>query len=237
MYVLLFDIDGTLISTDGAGGAALMNAFRDAFGIAHPSSVRFSGRTDRAIAADLFDLHQIDNSHENWLRLRAGYLARLPEELAQRSGAALPGVRSLLEALEVRDDVALGLLTGNLADGARLKLGHFGIYSFFPFGAFGDRHEDRDDVARDALQLVRQRFGERVAEDRIWVIGDTPLDVRCARAIGCRALAVATGIHPRDELVSSTPDLLLDDLSAPGEWLAQLPTSRCSGGGIEASSD
>lgn len=223
MYVVLFDIDGTLISTGGAGGAALMGSFRDAFAIREPRPVKFSGRTDRAIAGELFQLHGLENNAENWGRLRDGYLERLPGELARREGTILPGIEPLLDTLTSRSDIVMGLLTGNLPDGARVKLEHFGIYKFFPFGAFGEHHENRDDVARDALQLVQQRLPDQTPpQDRIWVIGDTPFDVQCARAIGCRALAVATGIHNRDELASSDPDLLLEDLSTPDPWLQQL---------------
>ena len=223
MYVVLFDIDGTLISSGGAGGAALMGSFRDTFAIRDPRPVKFSGRTDRAIAGDLFQLHGLENNAENWGRLRDGYLDRLPNELGQRSGTVLPGIEVLLETLDARADIVMGLLTGNLPDGARLKLEHFGIYQYFPFGAFGELHENRDDVARDALQLVQQRLADQTPEqDRIWVIGDTPFDVQCARAIGCQALAVATGVHDRDELALSEPDLLLDDLDNAGPWLQQL---------------
>ncbi|MEE3372478.1 MAG: HAD hydrolase-like protein [Planctomycetota bacterium] len=223
MYVVLFDIDGTLISTGGAGGAALMGAFCDTFAIGDPRPVKFSGRTDRAISGDLFQLHGLANNEENWGRLRDGYLERLPGELARRSGKILPGIESLLDTLTSRSDVLIGLLTGNLPDGARIKLEHFGIYQFFPFGAFGEQHENRDDVARDALQLVQQRLAPQTPQrGQTWVIGDTPFDVQCARAIGCRALAVATGVHERDELALSEPDLLLDDLTIPGPWLQQL---------------
>ena len=200
-----------------------MGSFRETFGIGDPSPVQFSGRTDRAIAGDLFQLHSLENNPENWRRLRDGYLERLPGELARRSGMILPGVDRLLDTLASRDDVVVGLLTGNLPDGARTKLEFFGLYKFFPFGAFGERHENRDDVARDALQLVQQRLADQTPpRDHIWVIGDTPFDVQCARAIGCRALAVATGVHAQEELTSSEPDLLLEDLSAPEAWLTHL---------------
>jgi phosphoglycolate phosphatase-like HAD superfamily hydrolase len=112
-------------------------------------------------------------------------------------------------------NVAVGLLTGNVRDGARTKLGHFGLYEHFQFGGFGDHHFDRDDVARDALAAVHACVGSHCTADRIWVIGDTPLDVRCARAIGARVAAVATGLHSCEQLAASEPDLLFDDLSDP----------------------
>jgi phosphoglycolate phosphatase len=121
----------------------------------------------------------------------------------------------LLRQLHGRRDVALGLLTGNIRAGARIKLGHFGLFDYFAFGGFGDHHLDRDDVAREALAEVKARFDGTVAPERIWVVGDTPLDIRCARAIGARAVAVTTGWHSRAELEPHGPDLLLDDLSDP----------------------
>ena len=105
MYVVLFDIDGTLISSGGAGGAALMGSFRDTFAIRDPRPVKFSGRTDRAIAGDLFQLHGLANNAENWGRLRDGYLERLPNELGQRSGTIFPGIEPLLETLKSRADM------------------------------------------------------------------------------------------------------------------------------------
>jgi phosphoglycolate phosphatase-like HAD superfamily hydrolase len=107
----------------------------------------------------------------------------------------------------------VGLLTGNVRAGAEKKLGFFELFDHFAFGGFGDRHFDRDDVAREALDVVRERCGPNVSCDRIWVIGDTPLDVQCARAIGARVIAVATGLHSVEELAPSKPDLLLPNLS------------------------
>src|SRR5207302_9949904 len=106
--------------------------------------------------------------------------------------------------------------------GARAKLGHFGLHEQFAFGGFGDHHLERDDVAREALDSTRQHLGGCVALDRVWVIGDTPLDVRCARAIGARVAAVATGLHPLEELAAAKPDLLLPDLSDPRPLLERL---------------
>src|SRR5205823_138073 len=126
----------------------------------------------------------------------------------------------LLRQLAARSDVAVGLLTGNIRDGARVKLGHYGLFDFFSFGGYGDRHLDRDDVAREALDVARQFLSGTVFLDRIWVIGDTPLDVRCARCIGVRVAAVCTGFHSSEELAAAEPDLLLTDLSDPAPLLS-----------------
>jgi phosphoglycolate phosphatase-like HAD superfamily hydrolase len=213
MRVLLFDIDGTLIHTGGAGGAALLHAFASLFQIPTPRDVPFSGRTDRAIGRDLFTLHEIADSAENWTRLSQEYLVQLPVYLPRRTGRVLPGVSELLDRLAQERETALGLLTGNLRDGARLKLEHYRLYHHFAFGGYGDEHEDRNHVAESALSAARRHLNGRAHADGLWVIGDTPLDIRCARWIGAKVLAVATGGHSRDELASHQPDLLLDDLA------------------------
>jgi phosphoglycolate phosphatase len=109
--------------------------------------------------------------------------------------------------------VAVGLLTGNVRAGAKAKLGHFGLFEHFRFGGFGDEHFDRDDVAREALAAIRASGHADVEPERIWVIGDTPLDVQCARAIGARVAAVATGMHTLEQLSAAQPDVVLPDLA------------------------
>jgi phosphoglycolate phosphatase-like HAD superfamily hydrolase len=214
MHIALFDIDGTLLSSGGAGKAAMEAGLAAEFGIARPiDGVPYSGRTDRAIGRDLLRLHGVEPSEANWRRLQEAYLHHLPTSLCNHKGCVLPGIAALLSRLRQRDRTAVGLLTGNIRRGAQLKLGHYGLWEHFTFGGFGDHHLERDDVAREALAAVRAHAGESVALERVWVIGDTPLDVRCARAIGARVLAVATGWHALDELVAAEPDLLLTDLS------------------------
>jgi phosphoglycolate phosphatase-like HAD superfamily hydrolase len=223
MHIVLFDIDGTLIASGGAGKAALEMALAEEFGITHLiEKLELSGRTDRAIMTDLFRMHALEDTPANHQRLIAAYLRNLPASLATRGGRVLPGIADLLETLSKRSNVALGLLTGNVRAGARVKLGHFGLFNYFEFGGFGDRHLDRDEVAREALAEVEQRFNGRHSTDRIWVIGDTPLDIRCARAIGARAVAVATGWHTEEELTQHEPDLLLATLEDPGKLLGNL---------------
>lgn len=223
MHVCLFDIDGTLISSGGAGKAAMLAAMRSAFGLARlDGEVPFSGRTDRAIARDLFGVHGIEECDANWERFMVSYLECLPGCLRGHRGLVLPGIARLLAQLHERADVVLGLLTGNLREGARLKLTHYELFHFFRFGGFGDRHFCRNEVAREALAAVVEHLRRPAATDRIWVIGDTPLDIECARAIGARVAAVATGFHPADELALGRPDLLLTDLSNPDPLLARL---------------
>jgi len=228
MYICLFDIDGTLLSSGGAGKAAMEAALGSEFGIGNVTDgVPFSGRTDRAIAGDLFRLHDVEDSPQNWQRFLAAYLRQLPACLVSHNGAVLPGIAALLECLAGRGDVAVGLLTGNVRDGARLKLGHYGLFHHFAFGAFGDDHLERDDVAREALAVVRTYLkGGAVDLERIWVIGDTPLDVRCARSIGARVVAVATGWHSLELLAAAQPDLLVADFSDPAPLLSLWQPNR-----------
>jgi phosphoglycolate phosphatase len=214
MQAVLFDIDGTLITTGGAGTAALRRAMTTAFGVDNPTStVPVTGRTDRAIIRDLLQFHGLEDTTANWERLRAAYLGHLPQILAEYRGRVLPGILSLLKGLQQREGLLLGLLTGNTREGARLKLSHFGLHEHFTFGGFGDLHFNRDDVAREAFSHVTAKLTDRVDPRRIWVVGDTPLDIQYARAIGANSLAVATGTHKLEELAACHPDLLLADLS------------------------
>ncbi len=222
MIACLFDIDGTLLASGGAGKAAMESALQEEFGISLKVHVPYSGRTDRAIARDLLRLHGIPDTLENWHRLRTAYLARLPQTLRSHQGHVLPGVQALLTELLGRPGVALGLLTGNIQAGAHTKLGHFQLIEHFSFGGYGDEHFDRDDVAREALRAVHGQLGPHVLPERVWVIGDTPLDVRCARAIGARVVAVATGVHTFEELSRTGPDLTLTDLSDASGFLDKL---------------
>ena len=211
--VVLFDIDGTLINTGGAGRAALEQALLNEFGIETPEQVPVMGRTDRGITGSLFEAHQIEDSEENWIRFRDAYLAAVPHTLPTKQGLVLPHVPEVLDHLSQQSNVELGLLTGNLDDGARIKLSYYGIYHHFEggCGGYGDVSTNRDDVARSALDCVQQRFPS-VEPEHIWVVGDTPLDIACSRAIGAKCVALTTGTFSAEELAPHQPDLLLDSL-------------------------
>lgn len=222
MHVLLFDIDGTLIDAGGAGQAAMEQAVARVFGHTKPvEGIPAAGRTDRAIGRDLFEYYAITATDDNWSTYLDTYFSLLPESLRTRQGTILPGVTTLIEHLSGHSDVFLGLLTGNFAEGARLKLQHYNLHHHFRTGGYGDAHLHRDDVARDALAAVRQHLPD-VKPDEIWVVGDTPADVQCGRAIGANVLAVATGMFTSEDLAQHRPDLLLKDLTATAEWLTGL---------------
>jgi phosphoglycolate phosphatase-like HAD superfamily hydrolase len=220
MPILLFDIDGTLVRTGGAGKAAMEAGLLAEFGLAAVrDTVDYSGRTDRAIGRDLLSVHNIDPTPANQVRLQNAYLSRLPDALRTHGGKVCPGITELLAHLRPRPGVVLGLLTGNVRNGAQHKLGHFGLWDYFACGGFGDDHFDRDDVARTAVAEGRAHLGRDFDAGDVWVIGDTPLDVRCARAVGAKVVAVATGWHPAEELAAHNPDYLFADLSDAEELL------------------
>jgi len=211
--VCLFDIDGTLLDSGGAGQHAMEQALLEAFSVCGPyADIPAAGRTDKAITTDLFAHHALPVDEFNWSRFLKAYLEHLPRSLASMRGKILPGVVCLLEELSKRDDVALGLLTGNLEVGAMLKLQHYQIDHHFQFGGYGDSHFDRDDVAKLAYAAATQHLQQALHPDRLWVIGDTPADVKCGRAIGAKVMAVGTGIYTLDELAPSRPDQLYQSL-------------------------
>lgn len=222
--VILFDIDGTLLASGGAGKIALEEALLAEFGldgIRH--HVPYAGRTDVAIGRDLLKAHGIDPTETRLKKLQESYLHRLPEALNRLEGKILPGVVRLLDALRAHHEpVLIGLLTGNIRRGASVKLGHFGIDHYFRFGGFGDGLLERDEVARAAWsEACLLHHPEKLAIERTWVIGDTPLDISCARHIGAKVLAVSTGHHAHDELATGKPDLLVSSLEGD-DLLAKL---------------
>jgi len=222
--VCLFDIDGTLLNSGGAGQCAMEAALLETFGVTGPyTDIKAAGRTDKAITTDLFAHHQLEMDGDNSTRFMASYLKHLPAALTKMDGVVLPGIVELLSKLQTKE-VTLGLLTGNFESGARTKLEHYDLHSYFPFGGFGDVHHDRDDVARLALAEASRFSASEIDPNQVWVIGDTPSDVTCARAIGAKVLAVATGIYDRDVLEPTEADVLLDDLSDVDEVVKLLST-------------
>ena len=221
--VLLFDIDGTLVLTGGAGGRAMTRAFEDLYGIPNGfEGVPFNGRTDSWILSRAAAAHGIDD--DALLRFKPLYLDYLAEELHKpgpRKGV-MPGISPLLDALAQRDDVFLALLTGNYELGARLKLQHFDLWRYFACGAFGDTTHDRNGLLSEALERVAVCGGPKAAPADTVIIGDSPLDVAVAVTGGARSIAVATGSHTTDELHASGADVVFQDLSDLEAVLAAL---------------
>jgi phosphoglycolate phosphatase len=221
--LVLFDIDGTLIHSGGAGVKAFARAFQSEFGI-HDGTERlkFAGRTDVSLVREFFSHHQIDASPRNFARFFEAYLGWLAQIIRDCKGGPCRGVMEFYETLATRPSPPLmGLLTGNIRRGAEIKLQHYNLWDKFAFGAFADDDEDRDRIAAVARQRGGERLGQTLRGQEVVVIGDTPLDIRCARAIGAKALAVATGAYSVEELLRDAPDWAVPDLSqlAPHEVL------------------
>lgn len=218
--LILFDIDGTLLFTGGAGRIALARTFEQVFGIVDMDSasrrVEYGGRTDPAILRDLaheagLPADAMDRQGEKFERV---YLKELSAEMGRADSPArlLPGVAHSVEQLGSRTDVRLALLTGNSESGARAKLEPFDLNRWFPTGGFGSDHEDRREVAAVARRRAENHFGSRFAAERVVVIGDTRHDIDCAHHHGFRCLAVLTGSATHEDLAAHAPAALLPGL-------------------------
>jgi phosphoglycolate phosphatase-like HAD superfamily hydrolase len=225
--LLLFDIDGTLLLSGRAGVRGLSLAIERLYGRREAlDGVAMAGRTDRAIVIEALRGIGREPDDAEIRRVRDVYCECLATEIhrpVEHFCGVLPGVGPLLDALDARTDVAVGLLTGNFERGAAIKLGHFDLARRFAFGAFGDEHVDRRDLVPVALARAgAHRGGAAVAPTRVVVIGDTPLDVDCAKAHGARAVGVATGPFDAAALASAGADLVLDTLEDRAKFLAWL---------------
>ncbi len=218
--LLLWDIDGTLILSGNAGERALIRALKTLHGIESTlADIDYAGRTDRWIARAVLHKHGLPAGEADITRYLEIYLQTLPLELANPQARTLPGVREILTQVAGLPQVAQGLLTGNLQRGAELKLGHHGLWSFFRFGAFADDAELRNDLGPHALRRAQAASGHEFSPDRVYIIGDTPHDVACGRAIGARTIAVATGHYPLAQLQACQPTAVFSDLSDAAEFL------------------
>ncbi|MEO8352736.1 MAG: HAD family hydrolase [Chthoniobacteraceae bacterium] len=220
--LFLFDIDGTLLASGGAGIRALELTTAEIFGDADISDIDIAGRTDLAITHQIFALHGRDPEPAAVTVFSDCYLSHLSRMLPIVEGRLLPGIIELLEALKARPDCVVALLTGNLERGAKLKLTHFGLWQYFEFGAYADDHHDRNELGPVARRRAVECHGTEFPPERIFVLGDTPHDISCARAIDARAVAIATGRHSREILAEYQPDFLFDDLSDVPAVLAVL---------------
>jgi phosphoglycolate phosphatase len=211
----LFDIDGTLIRSGGAGVRAFAQTFATEFEL--PDATKktiFAGRTDVSLVREVFALNGIPQSEENFRRFFERYPFWLDHFLHQLDGGALPGVRKFIADLErSKNAPLLGLLTGNVRLGAELKLRRYELWQHFKVGAFADDHEQRNCIASIARQRGCEQLGEGLADDEVLVIGDTAHDVECGKSIGAKVLAVATGTSTVQELAEHTPTWAVADLT------------------------
>lgn len=212
--LFLFDIDGTLIVSGGAGEGALKDAMHDRFAIAEDlEGITLAGATDASIARLLLEKHHLPVTPENSSALLDSYLHHLPLRMPNHAGQLLPGILELLERLKNLDSVVLALLTGNLRRGAEIKLTHYGVWDYFEFGAFADDHHDRNELGHFARSRAFDQHGVEFPAENIYVIGDTPRDIECGRAIGAKTVAIATGNYSTAALEEHDPDYLFADLS------------------------
>lgn len=218
MIVLFWDIDGTLLTTGKAGVPAWEQAVREVVGHDFQlSSFRVAGLTDYQIAVRTFEMLDVAADEETIRRMVRRYEELLPQELSKKRGRVLPNVREILEHLRGRPDVRSYLLTGNTRGGARAKLTHYDLFKYFPDGAFAEDARERATIAVRALDMART--AGPVADDGVFVVGDTPHDIDCANAISARTVAVATGGYSLDELESYGPWRAFDALPPAPEFI------------------
>jgi phosphoglycolate phosphatase-like HAD superfamily hydrolase len=222
-FVLLWDIDLTLLSTARAGVFALEDAAREVLG-ADPdySELKTAGLTDSQIARMLMERHRVEESPEKVGAFLRAYETRLPARLPERRGQVLGGVKEILDDLRERPRVHSLLLTGNTEAGAAAKLAHYGLDGYFETGAFCMDMDDRDAIARRALDVAEAAIGEPPDLERTFVIGDTAHDIACGKAIGARTVGIASGVVSAEELRRHEPWLLWERLPVPEEFAQAL---------------
>lgn len=224
--LVLFDIDGTLLSTDGAAGHAFEAALIEVYGTAGPiDRMSFAGKTDPQIAHELMAAAGLerDEIEPRLGDLWRSYLERLDDALRTCAVRTYPGVAACLDLVEERaGDVVMGLLTGNIEPGAQRKLDAAGIgFRRFRVGVFGSDSEDRNALPALAAERAATLSGRRYGGADVVIVGDTPADIACGEAFGARTVAVATGVYARDELAACAPDHLFDTLEdADAVWHA-----------------
>ena len=213
--LVLFDIDGTLVHTGGAGVKAFAKVFATEFNLPNGTErLKFAGRTDVSLVREFFTLNDIAPTRENFARFFDRYVFWLDHVLAQSESRECPGIRPFLRTLRTLPQPPLvGLLTGNIRLGAEIKLRHFGLWETFQFGGFADDHEERDQIAAAAFARARRVMGKDLQLQEVVVIGDTPFDVRCGKFIGAKTLAVATGGSKLEELKTTAADWAVADLT------------------------
>lgn len=214
--LLLFDIDGTLIRSAGAGRAAMDVSFEKIFHVQNGfEGIHMMGRTDPGILQEAFDNHGIAWEESKVEAFKETYFRTLEEGIDEpREGKRVcPGILEILNQLQDDPNVVIALLTGNWRNSGFIKLVHFEIDHYFILGAFGDDSADRSELVPVAMKRFRGKYDCPIASEEVFVIGDTPLDIISARPHGVKTVAVATGFHSTDDLSVESPDFLFEDFS------------------------
>ncbi|MFA6053751.1 MAG: HAD family hydrolase [Thermodesulfovibrionales bacterium] len=212
MRLILFDIDGTLIDSGGAGVRSLDLAFRKVFSVLNAfQGISMAGKTDTQIIKEGLIKHGL--SMDDFDAIIEAYLLHLRQEIRNDGKHTKPGIYEILKQLNPMEDIGLGLLTGNLEQGARIKLEPFDLNKYFPSGAFGSDDEDRNKLLPFAVNRFEKIFNKRIDIEKSIVIGDTPRDVECAHIYGAVCIGVATGPYSIDELTEAKADYVVKDLS------------------------
>jgi len=226
MRLVLFDIDGTILTARGAGRRALAAALNEVYGTTGDiERYDLRGRTDPRIVFDLMEGAGLAREavHERLDACFEAYARGLAAEVGDGSGVVtLPGIADLVRRLDGAPAALVGLLTGNIEAGARIKLAPTGLQPYFRLGAYGSDHHDRRQLPSLAARRAQALTGHSFRPEKVLVIGDTPHDIECARHFGAVAVAVATGQYPLDELAALRPDLLFSDFSDVESALSNL---------------
>lgn len=213
MKLVLFDIDGTLMDSGGAGTRSMNLAFEELFSVRNAFEwIGMAGKTDIQIMKEGLAKHGLDSENGNVGMICDAYIRRLRTEIGNSKRHLKPGIEESLRILSGMEGIYLGLLTGNVQAGARIKLGSFGLNSYFPLGAFGDDDEDRNNLLPFAAERFRGLYNRDVEYSDCVVIGDTPRDVECAKLYNAYAVAVATGPYLYDTLLASGADMVLNTI-------------------------
>lgn len=211
MKAVLFDVDGTLINCKSAGRKALRKTFLDLHKIdISEKQIEFQGKTDFGIFGQI--KKEFNLKIKNYDKVMAEYVKNLEITIKQTDGEILPGIKSLLVNLSKKNNVLTGLLTGNIYDGARIKLEHFKIFDYFSFGVFGDISHDRNTLSDFALRRLKHLYDEKITPDNIFVVGDTVHDVVCGKFINAKTVALGTGGVSEKEFQSYSPDYFFNNL-------------------------
>jgi phosphoglycolate phosphatase len=213
--LLLWDIDGTLVNMDNAGERALLISIKELYerdlGLKLP--VDLKGRTDTSIVRDLLAHLGVPGNPEEEKRLQQAYLSHMPKTMPAGKARVLAGIREALDAVHAHPEIHQALLTGNLQAGAKLKLSYLDLWKYFEFGAFADDSHIRDELGPFALARAKQKLGITFPPERVYIIGDTPHDIACGKAIGAKTIAVATGAFSVEQLSALNPTHTFADLS------------------------